>query len=259
MKKLCVPLAALLFAAFPICSTANMSPVPMAATALKTETSDIPLKRQTYQLFISALRNYMHGHFAKTESDREANYEESARAISQAAKQKPEDTDILILASQIYRSKGDIAEAQRYFSLTEPLLLYRLAKEPNDIGAHLDYAIVCYAGEPSFGKNADAYRKKAKEHAKCVIQLCGAVPEYIKARPEYARALAIAYLIQGNTEMCNSLLAEAEKTDDLYWIKYLFNMASQDTWPWAVEQGRAEKEFVLHYICHAGRYADMQN
>ena len=141
----------------------------ICAGALTGVAPNIVLASQN-SYYVAARDAYLRG---KTSGDlqTEANaYADAVDNVSRAVayENRPEH---LVLASLIYRSKGGTAYAKEYFNRADRLLKMRLASEPNDIGSHLDCAILYCAGDARFWPNAGEYRASAVMHADRVIEL----------------------------------------------------------------------------------------
>ncbi|MBR3624168.1 MAG: hypothetical protein IKN43_12570 [Selenomonadaceae bacterium] len=188
---------------------------------------------------------------AKTATSLKVSTDAYADAISLVAKavtKEPERFDYLVLASLIYRGKGGASYAQNYFLQAEKVIRAQIAADPNDIEAHLNYAILCYAGDGQFSQKALYYRREAQKEANLVVRLCQkALKENPKAvglrRPE-----AMAYLIKGNKRECKKLLQDAANESDADKIvaELYENTVEKNKWKWDVRE--VDKEFLLYVM-----------
>lgn len=217
---------------------------------------------------------------AKCESDaslRSVHYAEAIRKINLALKQEPQNSDYLLLASQIYRGKGGAAYAKNYFKQAEEILIKHLENCPEDIAANLDYAIACYAGDVRFYADYEAYKQGGRNFAKKVIELCEYEQRHNNLTINNLRAEAMAYLILDDKDKCNALLQHAKNLSKEYASivdnqaadksKYIFeaelhtkiydvysNTVAVSKWPWSVREEVISKEFLLLYMTDIGRF-----
>ncbi len=208
------------------------------------------------ELFDRAYVAYSDGKRASQANVRNEKYAEAINAISRAAILQPDNTDVLLLASQIYRSKGGIAYAKEYFARAESILIAQIAASPKDIGAYLDYAIACYAGDVRFKDNYDAYWKIAYQYADEVIRL---VEQSGGGNAAQMRTMAFAYLIKGDTKRCGELLVQAAQSDaaSKFYSELFFKTVAQGQWLWPVSAEGAEKEFLLYVLTDSSRYSGL--
>lgn len=213
--------------------------------------------RRAEELYGKAFTAYNEGKMIRDVGKRSEKYAEAIGAISEAASIEPENTEILILASSVYRAKGASKMAIDYFARAEATLLARLAREPEHIGANLDYAIISFAGEPRFGDGYAAWRKKAKKYADRVIKLTKK-PAKSGDAPSM-RAEGLAYLVKGDAERCAALLTEAAKGDaDSRFYSGLFaETVAKGKWLWSVGAESVGKEFLMYCLTEPARYEKM--
>lgn len=207
-------------------------------------------------------------------------YAKSISNISKATALEQNNSDYWLLGSQIWRGKGGISYAKRYFSNAEELMLQRLEANHNDVVANLDYAIACYAGDVRFWSNYSTYKTKAEKHAKKVIHLC---EDKLKKEENsnLVRVMAIANLILDKEDKCQELLAKAKqmdsedkgfslwrflgfeeetierKTANIFYADLFENTVAKKQWLWAVDSKNVDKEFLLYYMTDEARNNDL--
>ncbi|MBP3690730.1 MAG: hypothetical protein J6I74_05335 [Schwartzia sp.] len=253
MKKWRPMLAMLLvLGIFQPTEAANKETVPETPMVSSVEIEDAAV------LFERAYIAYSDGKRAGQANVRNEKYAEAINAISRATALQPDNTDVLLLASQIYRSKGGAAFAKEYFIRAESILIARIAASPKDIGANLDYAIACYAGDSRFRDNYDSYRKIAYQHADEVIRLVGRPGGGNAAQ---LRAMAFAYLIKGDAKHCGDLLSQAAQSDvaSKFYSELFSKTVGQGQWLWPVSADGVEKEFLLYVLTDSTRYAGVSD
>lgn len=160
-------------------------------------------------------------------------YADSVSYISKAVEENPDNFKYLVLASLIYRGKGGASYAQSYFQRAEKIIVAKIKDDPDDIEAHIDYAILCHAGDGQFSNKAFAYAKTAQKEANIVIKLCQKALKADKNAENLHRALGLAYLIRGNKR-------ESKKQ---------LQLASQFT----LEQFESDKEFLTYMLLNKER------
>lgn len=178
-------------------------------------------------------------------------YAEAIRSISQAVTMEPENVDYLLLASQIYRGKGGLSFAKEYFTRAEFLLQKKILEHPDSIGANLDYAVLCYAGDVRYWPNYDDYLKKAKQAARHVISLC----EKEKDTKDVQLPLAFAHLILGNSKKCEQNLEIATNSTCKFYHELFLDTVKKEKWFWPTKN--ADKEFLLYYMTDSGRNSSL--
>ena len=228
------------------------------------------------QLFNSACEAYLNAQIIEDNTEVIKMYAKAISDISKATALEQNNSDYWLLGSQIYRAKGGISYAKRYFSNAEVLMLQKLETTPNDIVANLDYAIACCAGDVRFWSNYSAYKSKAEKHAKKVIDLC---EDKLKKEENsnLVRVMAIANLILDKQDKCQELLAKAKqmdsedkefslwkflgfeeetiecKTANIFYADLFENTVSKKQWLWAVDSKNVDKEFLLYYMTDEAR------
>lgn len=210
-----------------------------------------------YQTYCDAYTNYIDAKYATELKERNILYAQAINDINQSLQLDSENSKALLLASQIYRSKGANGFAKQYFMRAEQAMLKRLEQEPNSIEYNLDYAIACYAGDVRFWNTYVEYEAKAKKYAESALVLC-VVEEPIDSS-ENLLYMAMANLILGHQEQCKALLLIANEnkqyqdilddTDRIeFYCRLYENTVSQKQWIWEVREASVNKEFLLHYL-----------
>jgi len=119
----------------------------------------------------SAANNYEAAMLSGSASDRDKYLAEAISCIAEAAAEQPENPDILLLASQIYRAKGGLSYARSYYKRACNLYKTIADLRPDDNAAQLAMAIACYAGDARY-ENANAYEASkalGESYAQCVL------------------------------------------------------------------------------------------
>lgn len=241
--------------------------VSAEARAEKARTADTRAA-EVQTAFRAACDAYRRARAAEAADVRGEAYAEAIRAVGYAAELAPDDAEVLLLASQIYRGKGGLSYARRYFERAEAVFLARLAERPKDAGAHLDYAIACYAGVPRFEAKYGAYAAKAEQYAGTALKLCGApagrsgkdrriAADSVPAAKQ--RIAALAYLVLDERETCEALLEQAAERDASArdWLALFRDTVARGRWLWPAGKD-ADKEFLLYLLTDAERYEDME-
>lgn len=231
-------------------------------------------------LFESAYEAYFNAQVVDDNLAVSEMYAKSISNISKATALEQNNSDYWLLGSQIWRGKGGISYAKRYFSNAEELMLQRLEANHNDVVANLDYAIACYAGDVRFWSNYSTYKTKAEKHAKKVIHLC---EDKLKKEENsnLVRVMAIANLILDKEDKCQELLAKAKqmdyedkgfslwrflgfeeetierKTANIFYADLFENTVAKKQWLWAVDSKNVDKEFLLYYMTDEARNNDL--
>ena len=248
MKGKCL-LAALLVAA--------MGHFPSVAGQSVTTPEPMTAVMEGRLLFENAWQGYYEARKALAELQRGEAYAKAIAGISLAATLEPENVDILLLASQIYRGKGGISYAKDYFAKAEKILLARIEDNPEDIGALLDYAIICRAGDARYWPNAKEYQGKAEKAADQVIKLCrrtGGSQEMGRVM----RAAAVAYLVKGDTKRADRILKKVstrDATNKFYYGLYE-STVKKGEWLWPTKA--VANEFLLYCLADSSRNASLQ-
>ena len=281
MKKLSYGMATLVFAALIQASIADANVVQskvQSQTNAKLVESNNGIAGQ--QLFNSACEAYINAQLIEDNTEVSKMYAKAISEISKSIALAPNNSDYWLLGSQIYRAKGGISYATRYFNNAEVLMLEKLGANPDDVTANLDYAIACYAGDVRFGSNYSAYNSKAEEHAKKVIKLCEAELKKEESS-NLLRFMAIANLILGEQNKCQELLVKAKqmdsedkeftlwkflgfkkeaiekKTANIFYADLFENTVVKKQWLWAVDPKNIDKEFLLYYMTDETRNNDL--
>ena len=179
-----------------------------------------------------------------------------AQAIADAAKAntvEPENISYIALSMQIYRGKGVLPYAKSAFLRAEKLLQDRLDLKPDDVGALLDYAILCKAGDMAYRPEQAEYHLKSQRLAQKVCSLL-----ISDSSAEACCAKAIANLILGNENQFLRLLKASDQGNhDLiinrFYLTLYENTVEQDTWLWLVAEKYLQNEFLLYYLCDLSR------
>ena len=204
------------------------------------------------QLFREAYRSYHRAKASDSLGVQSEAYADAIRDISKACALEPQNAESLLLAAQIYRSKGGSSYAKDYFSRAEKILRERMEAAPNDAHANLDYAIACLAGEGHF---SEEYQKQGKKALAKVIRLCE--PELTSRTPHggLIRALGIAYLLKGETDKCESIFAKAATlgTTSKFYYELYEDTVKKGMWIWPVGTDGAVREFCMYCLLDVGR------
>lgn len=232
----------------------------LAAEHTAVEEAPLPNAQvlESRELFMAAWQNYTYGRATLAEPVRSNSLAEAIATISKAVALEPKNVDYLVLASQIYRSKGGLADAKNYFSRAEDALTEKLAANPNDIGAHLDYAILCTAGDARYWKDSAVYKKKAIPHADKVIELCAKNHDGIKSGSRNIRAAAMAYIVKGDAKRAAKMLKKASELDATGAFYYRLYTETVDSKKWLWETKSHDKEFLLYCMADSSRNANLQ-
>lgn len=250
---LCLPLAAL----------------PLFACAADTGSEALeagvkPAAEQAQQDFYSeaslaecfkAQNAYWQAKRAADERTKSAYYAEAIAAVAKATALEPENADYCLLASQIYRGKGGIPYAKKYFTQAESILKQRLAQKPKDIFANLDYAVLCYAGDVRFWQEYADYQKQAQQYARTVLLLT----DNKELTGGELQARAMAYLLLGERGQCHRLLQEAAakyggaEALPAQRLRLYESTVLQGKWLWQVSEKYAASEFLLDYMTDPSR------
>ena len=228
------------------------------------------------QLFKSAYDSYFNAQIAEDSSEVSKMYAKAITDISKAVTLEQHNSDYWILGSLIWRGKGGISYAKGYFNNSELLLNKKLKENPADIGANLDYAILCYAGDVRFWENYPFYENVAKEYARKTIDLCESKLEK-EENSNLVRVIAMSKLILDKPDECKELLIKAKnidlkkaefsimkflgleikentgKSSNAFYEELYENTISKNRWFWYVESHNIPKEFLLYYITDGSR------
>lgn len=204
------------------------------------------------QLFLEAYDSYNKAKTSDSLSVQSEAYADAIRDISKACAMEPQNAEYLLLAAQIYRSKGGISYAKDYFSRAEKILRERMEHAPNSVHANLDYAIACLAGEGHFSKD---YQKQGEKALVKVIRLCK--PELKSKKPHegIVRALGVAYLLKGETDKGEKALAKAARlgTTSQFYYELYEDTVKKGTWIWPVSKDGAVREFCMYCLLDVSR------
>ena len=279
MRKLSLGIAALVLATLTQASfvDANNVQAKSQPNAKQVESSNSIVGQQ---LFNGACEAYLNAQLIEDNTEASKMYAKAISDISKATALEQNNSDYWLFGSQIYRAKGGLSYAKRYFSNAEALLLQRLEANHNDVVANLDYAIACYAGDVRFWSNYSTYKSKAEKHAKKVIDLC---EDKLKKEENsnLVRVMAIANLILDKQDKCQELLAKAKqmdsedkefslwkllgfeeetierKTANIFYADLFENTVAKKQWLWAVDSKNVDKEFLLYYMTDEARNNDL--
>lgn len=203
---------------------------------------------EDYGHFTAAYEAYYAAKAAKDFKTSTDAYADAISSIAKAVKAEPGRVDYLTLASLIYRGKGGISYAKKYFSEAEKAARAKINAVPKDIGAHLDYAILCYAGDARFSEKALAYKREAQREASKTIELCERALKEGTENVGVRRAEAMAHLIKGNKKECKKILQLAAKESDTdKFVADLYNdTVDKNKWFWDIKE--VDKEFLLYMM-----------
>ncbi len=181
-------------------------------------------------------------------------YVQAISNISKANTCENENVAYIALQMQIYRGKGVLPYAKSAFLRAEKLLQNNLEQTPNDVGALLDYAILCRAGDMAYRIESREYYAKSQQLAEKVCN--------VLARDNNADALiakAMANLVLENESEFKALLAEAillEGKDfgrSSFYLNLYDETVAQNIWLWPVAEKYLQNEYLLYYLCDLSR------
>lgn len=247
--------------------TTSSAFLPTAIEALNGRDSDGNLIEGNASLLaVNAYDNYVSAKSTDNAADRSIYYGNAIRDINAALKKEPHNSDYLIIASQIYRAKGGLSYAKDYFRRSEAIILEKLAKNPDDIIANLDYATMCYAGDVRYWPEYNEYTKKAKEYAKKVIELSKQKTSSENIKSQYLRCRAYAMLLLGDNKKCEELLLQRtgkdadaiDKTDftsaELSDYNFYRFCLVENAWLWQVSEESQPKEYLMYCFADGSKY-----
>ncbi len=142
-------------------------------------------------------------------------YAEAIQYISAATTVPAAPPEAFLLASRIYRHKGGLSYAKNCFMRAVAVYLDEAMQKPESVEANLKAAIVLYAGDVRYWDTYNQSRKKARDYADMVLDLCKKEKseKNISAGREIflEEAVALAYLVKDNARECNDNFMKAEK------------------------------------------------
>jgi hypothetical protein len=217
--------------------------------------------------FIAAERCLLRAKRSEDMAERSVQLAEGVDKINNALLANPQNPDYLLLASQLYRSKGGASYAKSYFQRCEAALSQRLGQHPASINDNLDYAIACYAGDKRYSEEYDAYRQIGREYAEKVLKLYATLEPQAQKKANALYALALAKLILSDKEACKELLMEADNAavglklqavagdGDVQSLDQIYcATVMENTWLWKVSPDAVDKEFLLLFMRISERY-----
>ena len=216
------------------------------------QSEQMPEQKDAAQLFMDAYHSYHRAKLSTSLSVQSEAYADAIRDISKACTIEPKNVEYLMLASQVYRSKGGSSYAKDYFARAEKILRERIDASPDDVHANLDYAIACLAGEGRFSKE---YQKKGEKTLDKTIRLCES--EFKSKHPDggIVRALGMAYLLKGQQAKAEKMFvkaAELGSTSRFYYALYE-DTVKKGTWIWPVGKEGAIREFCMYCLLDTSR------
>lgn len=134
---------------------------------------------------------------------RKAKLGKAVELIANVCATEPDCVGSLFLASRIYRAYGGLAYAQSYQDKAVQVCKKELIKNITCRQAHLDLAIMYFAGDYRFSKRNEAYAEKAKLHAMEVLKETDEVKE---ADGHVYFQAALASMILGREKDCKLYL-----------------------------------------------------
>lgn len=215
-----------------------------------------PCKAEAVAAFKEANEYFVKGKLSTDAQDKSIQYGEAIRCVNDALQYEPDNCDLALLASQIYRSKGGIAYAKSYFQRAERILGENLKAHPDGIDINLDYALALVAGDSRYLANYSEYVDKGKLAAEKVLELCELWYKEHDKTAKSLRAGAMANLLLGNKEKCGELLLEADGLagEESTLTKVYTEYVAQGKWLWQVSPEAVDKEFMLYFMKDAERY-----
>lgn len=179
-----------------------------------------------------------------------------AQAIAEIAKANTVEADnisYISLSMQIYRGKGVLPYAKSAFLRAEKLLQDRLSLDSDDVGALLDYAILCRAGDMAYRPEQQEYHQKSQQLAR---QVCLLLEQDNGADALCAKA--IANLVLDNKEEFLAMLKASNKANDnsganQFYLSLYEETVAKNSWLWPVAAKYLDNEFLLYYLCDLGR------
>ena len=215
-----------------------------------------PCKAEAVSAFKLANDYFEKGKLSEDAQDKSIQYGEAIRCVNDALQYEPDNCDLALLASQIYRSKGGIAYAKSYFQRAERILGENLKVHPDGIDVNLDYALAFVAGDARYLTNYSEYVEKGKLAAAKVLELCELWYKEHDKTDKSLRAEAMANLILGNKIKCGELLLEADGIagEESTLTKVYTDYVAQGKWLWQVSPEAVDKEFMLYFMKDAERY-----
>lgn len=215
-----------------------------------------PCKAEAVAAFKEANEYFVKGKLSTDAQDKSIQYGEAIRCVNEALQYEPDNCDLALLASQIYRSKGGIAYAKSYFQRAERILGENLKAHPDGIDINLDYALALVAGDSRYLANYSEYVDKGKLAAEKVLELCELWYKEHDKTAQSLRAEAMANLLLGNKDKCSELLLEADGLagEESTLTKVYTDYVAQGKWLWQVSPEAVDKEFMLYFMKDAERY-----
>lgn len=193
---------------------------------------------------------------ARTTTDKRianAKYTEAIKNINLALAIVPDSPEYRLLAAQIYRYRGGLSYAKKYFTQACTLYEKQLKDYPNSITLNLQYAIACYAGDARYYPDYEDYRSRAYLYAKQTLNLLEQNKnQYNETEAMLPRLLAYVLLQDYNeaaktAKRINSICA---KYSPAYaWAEQYERLAADGQWLWRVSSREdAEKDFLLYSV-----------
>ena len=215
-----------------------------------------PCRTEAVAAFKEANDYFVKGKLSLDAQDKSVQYGEAIKWVNEALQYEPDNCDLALLASQIYRSKGGIAYAKSYFQRAERILGENLKVHPGGIDINLDYALALVAGDSRYLANYGDYVEKGKLAAAKVLELCELWYKEHDKNAKSLRAEAMANLILGNKIKCGELLLEADGIagEESTLTKVYTDYVAQGKWLWQVSPEAVDKEFMLYFMKDAERY-----
>ena len=148
--------------------SAGNQPMVPAAFSRQEEASVRP---EAYAAYLQAYDDYKNARSSPDALTKNAYFAKAINGISQLTRENPGYLEAYLLGASVYRSKGGISFASRYFEAARKLGEERIARNPADPKARLQYAIICYTGEANYQPDYQAYQQLALEQAQEILHL----------------------------------------------------------------------------------------
>lgn len=186
------------------------------------------------------------------------NYSEAIREVNRATSLDPRNASAWLLGAQIYRTRGGLSYAKKYFFEAEAVYILAPEDSPQKAGNLLSFAVLNHAADPKLFLEWELheYDPDHKIESLAYSQLAMEDMSADTAKEGSAQRnfqWFVAYLIQDEPEkakeMLDTILAgPAGKVREAVEKEYV-NMADKGEWYWRVpSREQAVKEFLLRNI-----------
>lgn len=248
----------------------------IAFGADSTALIEVGQQRDFAAAFSDAVANYKNARMAEDAAEKSMFYAGAVKNINQAIVLKRDYAGAYLLASQIYRGKGGISYAKKYFNKALDVSADKLTACPDDIALNLEYSIMCCAGDARYWTDYSKYKDFAAMQARRVLVLCEqqesrkstkpvaevkdnntnenivAANKVEAAKKDYAFSKFLAYIVLEDYDnallTAEKILAQTQANALQKELAALYkDSVAQGKYLW-VKNNRenAEKEFLLH-------------